>query len=253
MNTEEYLKKLTRQINATNERREIWQEYLDHIEDHKEALMAQGYSEKEAEKTALNQLGDPTDVGRQLNKVHRTGLDWQMTAFFVICAFIVNVVPYIWWGEKGQVSDTPSYILYSIAGLIMLVGFAISFMEKYTDSPLFYAWANNWNGGGISNSGLILAISLFPIHGSIQVKLLGILVISFLLTIQRQLIAHFKDLKEKRLLWKTGIALTDISYKGKGQIDGENLRLKTTDDVIKKGHSFMVIGFDGFKPIVSPL
>lgn len=248
MDTKNYLKKLTKQIGVSRARKEIMEEYTAHIEDHKEALMAKGFSEAAAEQEVLKQLGDPVIVGRQLNKVHRRGIEWTMTGYFLICAVIINVIPYVF--SYGRTSaSAPNFILYGIAGIIAAAGFLISFMEKYTDSALFYAWGENWNGGGITNSGLVLAIAVYPITGSLQLKIFWILLLGLLLTVQRYFIAWAKDRKERRLLWEVGVAITDISYKGIGWVNGKKLRLKTNQQLIKKDTPFIVIGLEGFLPV----
>lgn len=248
MDTKNYLERLTKQISVSSVRKEILAEYTAHIEDHKEALISQGISEEAVEQEVLEQLGDPVVVGRQLNKVHRRGIDWRMTGYFLICAVIINVVPYF-FGYGRTSASAPNFVLYGIAGIIACAGFLISFMEKYTDSALFYAWGENWDGGGITNSGFVLAIAVFPFSGSLQQKLFCILLLAGLLTLQRYLITFVKDRKEKQLLWEIGVAVTDISYKGTGLVNGKKLRLKTNQEVIKKDRPFMVIGLEGFRPV----
>ncbi|MBO1307928.1 hypothetical protein JZO70_17265 [Enterococcus sp. 669A] len=248
MDTKDYLKKLSKQISVTSARKEILQEYANHIEDHKEALMKRGLSEEAALTEVLQQLGNPVSTGRQLNKIHRRGIEWRMTGYFLLCASLINLVPYF-FGYGRTSASAPDFILYAIFGILAASGFFLSFIEKYTDSDLFYAWAENWDGGGLSNSGLILAIAIFPITGSFQFKLFWIVLIAVLLTMQRYIIAVFRDRKEQRLLWEIGVAATDISYKGTGVVGGKKIRLKSSSEVIKKDTPFIIVGLEGFKPI----
>ena len=64
MNTDFYLKELTKRIEDSGARKEIMREYKEHIEDCKEALAASGMSEEEAEEEAVRQMGDPAAAGR---------------------------------------------------------------------------------------------------------------------------------------------------------------------------------------------
>lgn len=48
MDTKEYLKKLAKCIKVTSARKAIIREYEEHIEDHKAALIENGFSEAEA-------------------------------------------------------------------------------------------------------------------------------------------------------------------------------------------------------------
>lgn len=58
-----------RVIHATaDEKIEIERELRDHIEDHTQALVELGYSEEEAREKAIEAMGDPEEIGRELNK-----------------------------------------------------------------------------------------------------------------------------------------------------------------------------------------
>ena len=248
MDSKEYLQKLSKRIKVTSARKEIMCEYTDHIEDHKATLVNQGMSEEAALKEVFHQLGDPISTGDKLNQVHRRGIEWGMTIYYLIWAVGLNLVPYLWGGWQ-VLESTPDFIRYGVAGILAFAGFVVCFIEKYSAASLFYAWAENWDGGGLSNSGLILAISLVPLTDPIQLKILGIIVIGVLLTLERYVIAVIRDRKEQRLLWEIGIADTDITYKGCGIIDGKKIRLKSKEEEIKKGSPFVIIGLEGFKPV----
>lgn len=252
MDTKEYLQKLSKQIKVTSARKEILSEYVDHIEDHKAALMDKGMSEEAALEEVLHQLGDPVSVGEKLNQVHRRGIEWGMTMYYLVLAAGLNLVPYLWGGWQ-VLASAPDFIHYGIAGILALAGFVVCFIEKYSAASLFYAWADNWDGGGLSNSGLILAISIVPLDGPIQLKIFWIMVVGVLLTLERYLIAVIRDRKEQKLLWEIGIADTDITYKGRGIIDGKKIRLKSKEAEIKKGSPFVIIGLEGFKPVAMPI
>lgn len=252
MDTKEYLKKLAKCIKVTSARKAIIREYEEHIEDHKAALIESGFSEAEAAQEVLKQLGDPISVGEELNQVHRRGIEWGMMLYYLVWAVGLNIVPYLWGGGRTTAS-APDYILYGIAGILAFAGFVVCFIEKYTDASLFYAWAENWNGGGLTNSGLILAISIAPLAGSIQLKIFWIIVLGVLLNVERYSLAVLRDRKEQRLLWEIGVAVTDITYKGQGIIDGKKVRLKCQETLIKKGSPFVIIGLEGFKPVAMPI
>lgn len=89
--------------------------------------------------------------------------------------------------------------------------------------------------------------------GSIQLKIIWILVIGVLLNIERYSIAFLRDRKEQRLLWEIGVAITDISCKGQGIIAGKKIHLKSKEGSIKKGSPFVIIGLEGFKPVAMPI
>ena len=76
------------------DRKQIERELTDHFEDHRDALLALGYSAEEATEQAIEAMGDPKEVGRALNRVHKfwLGVVWQVSRTLVILlALIVTV------------------------------------------------------------------------------------------------------------------------------------------------------------------
>ena len=71
MKKEEYLKELTKQLHYAPVRKVISQEYIDHIEDETEYRISKGMDPDEAENYAVEQMGDPVEVGKQLDEIHR--------------------------------------------------------------------------------------------------------------------------------------------------------------------------------------
>lgn len=72
----EYLEKICEQIKYKPIRNEIAEELKSHIEEQKENYMEEGFSEKEAEANAIQQMGDAKEIGIKLNKIHKPKLDW---------------------------------------------------------------------------------------------------------------------------------------------------------------------------------
>ena len=80
------LKRLTQQ-----EREAIRQELDGHMEDHMEALRELGYDEQEAEARTLAAMGDPAEVGRELNRQY-TGWGWVLLSRAVVLLTVVLCV-----------------------------------------------------------------------------------------------------------------------------------------------------------------
>ena len=66
------------------DRDRIWDELIAHIEDRTEDMKSRGYTEEEAETRAVAAMGDPAEVGKQLNAVHKPWLGWLWVASKVI-------------------------------------------------------------------------------------------------------------------------------------------------------------------------
>ena len=71
MERRDYLELMTGQIRCKKMCPVIAKEVEDHIEDQKQAFMAEGMKEEEAEKAAVEEMGDPVEVGVEMDQIHR--------------------------------------------------------------------------------------------------------------------------------------------------------------------------------------
>ena len=83
MKREEYLHTLTEQIRCKMARGAVEQEINDHIEDQKAEFLCEGMSQKEAEEAAVREMGDPVEVGLEMDRIHRPTMAWEMIALIV--------------------------------------------------------------------------------------------------------------------------------------------------------------------------
>ena len=60
----------TEKIRYVPDRRMVSQELMDHLEDHRDALMAQGLTQEEAEKKALEAMGSAEEIAPQLGTLY---------------------------------------------------------------------------------------------------------------------------------------------------------------------------------------
>ena len=58
-------------IGFPGDRKKVYQELMNHMEDHRDALMEQGKSEKEACEAVEKAMGDPFAVAKDLAEIHR--------------------------------------------------------------------------------------------------------------------------------------------------------------------------------------
>ena len=95
MQINEFLNSVCEQIKYKPIRNTIAEELKNHIEDKKEELIEMGQNEEEAEKNAVEQMGDAEIIGKQLNKVHRTRLDWKLLIILVVLLIFGFVISYV--------------------------------------------------------------------------------------------------------------------------------------------------------------
>lgn len=83
MKREEYLGKLTEQVRCKMARGAIEQEINDHIEDQKAEFLSEGMSQQEAEEAAVREMGDPVEVGLEMDRIHRPTMAWGMIGLII--------------------------------------------------------------------------------------------------------------------------------------------------------------------------
>lgn len=89
MNKQEFLESIRKQIHFVFDRDAIEQELNQHIEDCMLDLMSEGYSKEEAESIAVEQMGDPIEIGKQLNEEHHPLIGYLFVASKVILALLI--------------------------------------------------------------------------------------------------------------------------------------------------------------------
>lgn len=72
----------------------------------------------------------------------------------------------------------PDRVSIAIGAILCIAGLIVLIIEsKDSRASYFYSYADNWNGGAIVNSGLILGISVFFIAVTVKTAILYILAI----------------------------------------------------------------------------
>lgn len=85
------------QIRFKPDRDRVWNELMAHIEDRVEDMKTRGYTEEEAEARAVTAMGDPVEVGKQLDKVHKPWLGWLWRASRVILFLCIFTLVWTVW------------------------------------------------------------------------------------------------------------------------------------------------------------
>lgn len=82
------------QVRFKPDRDKIWDELIAHIEDRTEDMKSRGYTQEEAETRAVTAMGNPEEVGKQLNAVHKPWLGrlWIVSKVLVILTLIVSLL-----------------------------------------------------------------------------------------------------------------------------------------------------------------
>lgn len=222
----------------------------NHIDDQKEAYVEMGYSDENAEKAAVKDMGDPNVTGKMLNSVHPPTIDWIQIIALVVITLTLGLMRR--WSEQGLGWNFTSIapidivkilgILFSIYGLICLG------MEKYLDLPFFYG--KSQRGGSNANGIFVCSLGIAMMSHSILQTIIFICIFAPIIAIERAFIEQKRIKKEKKFLWQEGIASEDFNYKGKGLFNNTVQTVYSQKESIKKGDPLTVVGIDGFNLIV---
>lgn len=78
MKKEEYLHIVTDQIRCKKARPDVKTELEAHIMDQMEDYRNEGMEEQEAMERAILEMGDPVEVGVELDRIHRPKMSWEI-------------------------------------------------------------------------------------------------------------------------------------------------------------------------------
>lgn len=89
MTGEEYLQRVRKHILYVFDRNSIEQELAQHLQDSMEDLREEGHSKEEAERLAVEQMGSPDEVGKQLNKEHHPALGYAWLVSVMVLILLI--------------------------------------------------------------------------------------------------------------------------------------------------------------------
>ena len=102
------------------------------------------------------------------------------------------------------------------------------------------------------NSYAICALGTAFISKNYKQWIFWTVLLGAMLWLERDFIEKKQREKAEKFIWKTGIASSDIQYKGRAEIDGMNEKVRVKKGEIKKGTQIVVVNVDGFHLIVEP-
>ncbi|AFS79512.1 rod shape-determining protein RodA [Gottschalkia acidurici 9a] len=76
--TSEFLRNVCNQIKYKKIHKDISNELIMHIDEIKDEYIKKGMPEEEAVKKAVEQMGNPIEIGKSLNKTHKPKLEWSI-------------------------------------------------------------------------------------------------------------------------------------------------------------------------------
>lgn len=98
---EEYIRKITEQMRCVRAREYVAKELTDHILDQAEAYEERGTGHEEAIVRAVREMGDPVEIGMELDRIHRPQTDYKMIGMAFLFSFLGLLVLYTAGGLSG--------------------------------------------------------------------------------------------------------------------------------------------------------
>lgn len=133
---QEFLAAVCSQIRFKGVHKKIASELSDHIEDQTRDYITQGLDEQAAAQKALLQMGDPLEVGTQLDITHRPKPEWSILAIASVLIVLGTAVQYFLTQSNPRIYGSFSYVvLYMLFGLVI---FCVTYFGGYTLLARFF-------------------------------------------------------------------------------------------------------------------
>ncbi len=126
-----FIEQVCSHVKAKDVHPDIQLEMKSHLEDLVEDKLSEGLSHEEATRQALDQMGHPDQIGKQLHAAHKPVMEWSLAVIAAVMVGIGLLVMYaLQIGYSGQDSGIPSHFygylfinkaFYSGIGVLLLV------------------------------------------------------------------------------------------------------------------------------------
>lgn len=127
MKKEEYLHIVTDQIRCKKARPDVKTELEAHIMDQMEDYRNEGMKEQEAMERAILEMGDPVEVGVELDRIHRPKMSWEILLLVGILGGIGVFLQFALWRGGNATAQPNRQLMFHIAGFLLMLG--VYFMD----------------------------------------------------------------------------------------------------------------------------
>lgn len=115
----EYINSVCQNIRWKKSHIFISKELENHIIDQKKAFISDGLDEDTALEKAIIEMGDPIDVGTELDRIHKPKMEWsiiRLTGIALLLGLVIQIIV-----TKGTESIIARSIIYSIFGIAVMI------------------------------------------------------------------------------------------------------------------------------------
>lgn len=123
----EYLELCTGQMRCKAMRPEVEKELYAHIEEQTQSYLDDGMEREEAERLAVEQMGDPVETGTALDRIHRPKMDWKATGAILFLAAVGLLVQFMVGKDAANAGSFSRYLASTVLGIGLM--FAVCFAD----------------------------------------------------------------------------------------------------------------------------
>lgn len=116
---ERFLKEVTNHIKSKEAKDLVATELNFHLKQAKNMWMDKGLSEEVAEDKAVEQMGSPSKLGRELNKLHKPKVDWFLIGLLV-AAMGLGFLPVLVFEYTNDIMINK--VIFVILGVVTAIG-----------------------------------------------------------------------------------------------------------------------------------
>jgi rod shape determining protein RodA len=118
-----FLSEVTNHIRSKEAKKFVASELEYHLNEVKKEWVGKGLSEREAEEKSVSQMGNPSKLGHELNKLHKPRIDWWLIGLLAI-TMALSFLPLITLGD--ELSD--GYLVMKAIHILLGVMIAAAMM-----------------------------------------------------------------------------------------------------------------------------
>lgn len=136
---EEFLRKVISKVKSKEAHNMIKKELHSHLHELSQSIQKQEFSKEEADKKAIQEMGNPFTIGENLNLLHKPRMDWILIVLFIIIASI-SFLPLV--GGVGDFVSSLYFIrrqaIWYTLAIFVILGFLFFDYRKLQNLWMFF-------------------------------------------------------------------------------------------------------------------
>lgn len=137
---QQFLQRVKDEIRSKEAKIFVERELQAHLSYRTSELIEQGYSKEAAEKIAIENMGNPISLGKEMHKIHKPKIDWFLLGLFAM-VLLVGTVPYYFLSFEAFQSMQPHFFQRQLIWSLLTIIIVIAFMYfDYRILKTFWTW-----------------------------------------------------------------------------------------------------------------